>query len=482
MPRTPRKPRSFDYNLVVLGGGSAGLVSAYIAAQVKAKVALIEKEKMGGDCLNTGCVPSKALIRSARFIHDARRSKELGIKSVQLDYDFADVMERVQRVITRIAPHDSVERYSSLGVDCINGSARLISPWEVQVGSRTLTTKNVILATGASPLVPPIPGLNETSYLTTDTIWSLRRLPRRFLVLGGGPIGIELAQAFARLGSEVTVVEMQDRILTKEDPDVSDFIRARLEKEGVRILTGWRAERFAAGKLLCSRSAGMEQLIEFDEVLLALGRKARVEGFGLEELGIRTRENGTLDVDPYLRTSVPNIHACGDVTGPYQFTHTASHQAWYASVNALFSPFRKFKVDYGTIPWCTYTDPEVARVGLNETEANEKGIRYRAVTYDVSDLDRAITDEEAHGFVKVLTEPGKDRILGATLVGSHAGDWSSEFVFAMKHGHGLNDILKTIHIYPTFAEANRYVAGQWRRETAPVKLLRWVEKFHRWRR
>jgi dihydrolipoamide dehydrogenase len=478
------KPKKFDFNILVIGGGSAGLVSAYIAAAVKAKVGLIEKHKMGGDCLNTGCVPSKALIRSAKMLSYFKRSQEFGIDALPAKLDFAKVMERVQRVVAEVAPHDSTERYTSLGVDCFTGEARIKSPFEVEVNGKILTTKNIVIATGAAPLVPPIPGLRDIPYLTSDNVWNLRSLPQRLIVLGGGPIGCELAQSFARFGSEVTIVEMAPRIMVREDADASDLVTKKFESEGVRILTNHKALKVEKdAKILVCENSGNEVRVPFDEILIALGRKANVKGFGLEELGLELSDRGTVATDEFLRTTnYPNIYACGDVAGPYQFTHTASHQAWYVAVNALFSPFRKFKVDYRVIPWCTFTDPEVARVGLSEQEAHEKKIEYTVSKYGIDDLDRAIAEGEAHGFVKVLTPPGSDKILGVTIVGDHAGDIIAEYVAAMKHGFGLNKILSTIHIYPTLAEANKYAAGVWKRENAPKKALEFLRKFHAWRR
>ncbi len=477
------KPATFDCNLIVIGGGSAGLVTSYIAALVKAKVTLIEKHKMGGDCLNTGCVPSKALIRSASFIAQQRRAEALGMKAASVDFDFADIMARVQRVIRTIEPHDSVERYRALGVDVIEGEAKIRSPYTVEVNGQILTTRNIVIATGARPLVPPLPGLEEVGYLTSDNIWALREQPERLLVLGGGPIGCELAQSFARLGSRVVQVEMGDRLMGREDPDVSQVVMSRFKEEGIDLRTEHRAKGFCiedGEKMLICEYRGETVRIPFDQLLVALGRVANTSGFGLEALGVTV--NRTVAVNELLQTNFPNIFAAGDVAGPYQFTHTAAHQAWYAAVNSLFSGFKSFKVDYRVIPWATFTDPEVARVGLNESEANEKEIAYEVSTYGIDDLDRAITDEAAHGFIKVLTVPGKDRILGVTIVGDHAGELIAEYVTAMKHGLGLNKILGTIHIYPTMAEANKYVAGNWKRAHAPQRLLVWVERFHRWRR
>ena len=482
------KPARFDRNLVVIGAGSAGLVTAYIAAAVKAKVTLIEKHRMGGDCLNTGCVPSKALIRSAKFLSHVGRAGEFGCRAATADFSFAEAMERVQRVVRTVEPHDSVERYSGLGVEVIEGAAKIVSPWAVEVtrdgGARqTLTTRSIVIAAGARPFVPPIPGIEEVGYLTSDTVWALRELPRRLVVLGGGPIGCELTQAFARLGAQVTQVEMLPRIMIREDAEVSERVTRRFRAEGIAVLTNHKARQFLVEdgeKILVAEHEGRDVRIPFDAVLVAVGRVANLQGYGLEEIGVGASR--TVDTNAFLQTNYPNIYAAGDVAGPFQFTHTAAHQAWYAAVNALFDPFRKFKADYAVIPWATFTEPEVARVGLNEQEAKEKGIPYEVSRYDLDDLDRAIADSEAHGFVKVLTVPGKDRILGVTLVGEHAGDLIAEYVLAMKHGIGLNKILGTIHIYPTLAEANKYVAGVWKKAHAPERLLAWVERFHAWRR
>ncbi len=482
-------PERFDRNLVVIGAGSAGLVSAYIAAAVKAKVTLIEKHRMGGDCLNTGCVPSKALIRSARLLSQIKRAGEFGIKWASAEFDFADVMERVQRVVRAIEPHDSATRYTALGVECIEGEAKITSPWTVAVktaaGTRILTTRAIVIAAGGRPFVPPIPGIEDTGYLTSDTVWDLRQLPKRLVVLGGGPIGCELAQCFARFGSQVTQVEMLPRILIREDPEISAMVADRFKTEGIRVLTRHKARSFRGEngeKVLVAEHDGRDVSIAFDQLLVAVGRVANTEGYGLEELGIPVTKARTVETDEYLRTIYPNIYACGDVAGPYQFTHTASHQAWYAAVNALFGRFRSYRADYSAVPWATFTDPEVARVGLNETEAREKNVPHEVTTYAIDDLDRAIADGEAHGVVKVLTAPGKDRVLGVTIVGEHAGDLIVEYISAMRHGIGLNKILGTIHIYPTMAEANKYAAGAWKRAHAPQLLLKLVEKYHAWMR
>ncbi len=480
-----KKPDSFDFNMVVIGAGSGGLVSSLIAAAVNAKVALIEKHKMGGDCLNTGCVPSKALIRSAKIASYANRATDFGFKSAKVEFDFADVMERVQNVIKKIEPHDSVERFTGLGVEVYEGEAKIISPYQVEVNGETLSTKNIVIATGARPFVPSIPGLEETGYLTSDTVWEIRKQPKRLVVLGGGPIGCELAQAFQRLGTDVTLVQRSSRIMLREDEEISEIVTERFRKEGVNVLLqhdAIRFEKMGDDKFVICKHGNEEVKIDFDEVLVALGRTANVSGFGLESLDVKLTSHGTIEANEFLQTNYPNIYVCGDVTGPYQFTHTASHQAWYAAVNSLFSPLKKFQVDYSVIPWATFTDPEVARVGLNELEAKEQGIAYEASEYGIDDLDRAIADSEDHGVVKVLTVPGKDKILGVTIVGNHAGDLIAEYVAAMKHGFGLNKILGTIHIYPTLTEANKFAAGNWKKAHKPEKLLEWVRKYHEWRR
>jgi len=487
-----QRPKTFDRNLVVIGGGAAGLVTSYIAAAVKAKVTLVEAHKMGGNCLNYGCVPSKALIKSARIAHQMRHGEDYGLSAVEPWFSFSKVMTRVQAVIAAVAPHDSVARYTNLGVEVLEGYAKIIDPWTVEIklnhgGTQRLTTRSIVIAAGARPFVPPLPGLDDVGYVTSDTLWDefAKRdaPPARLVVLGGGPIGCELAQSFARLGSQVTQIEMAPRLMLREDVEVSELARAALLRDGVAVLTGHKAlrcEREAERKFIVVEHQGIEQRIEFDALLCAVGRVARLQAYGLEELGIPTQR--TVAVNDYLETLYPNIYAAGDVVGPYQFTHTASHMAWYAAVNALFGDFKKFKVDYSVVPWATFIEAEVARVGLNEQDAKEKNIAYEVTKYGLDDLDRAIADGVAHGFVKVLTVPGKDHILGVTIVGEHAADLLAELVLAMKHGLGLNKILGTIHTYPTLAEANKYVAGEWKRAHAPNKLLTWVARFHAWKR
>ena len=487
-----QRPKRYDRNLVVIGAGAAGLVSAYIASAVKARVTLIEAHRMGGDCLNYGCVPSKALIKSAKVARQMRRADHFGLEPATPRFSFRQVMVRVLQAVKEIAPHDSVERYTKLGVEVLQGHARLVDPWTVEVtlndgGTQRLTTRSIVIATGARPFVPPLPGLDDVGYLTSDTLWEacaqLDAPPARLVVLGGGPIGCELAQAFARLGSQVTQIQRGPRILPNEDEEVSALARSALQADGVSVLTGHdavRCEREGESKFIVVKHGEQESRIEFDALICAVGRVARLSGYGLEALGIPTER--TVVTNEYLETLYPNILAAGDVAGPYQFTHTASHQAWYAAVNGLFGNVKRFKADYSVIPWCTFIDPEVARVGLNEQEAKAKGVAYEVTRYGIDDLDRAITDGTRQGFVKVLTVPGKDRILGVTIAGEHAGDLLAEFVLAMKHGLGLNKILGTIHIYPTLAEANKYAAGEWKRAHAPQRLLAWLERYHSWMR
>jgi len=483
--RGHKRPARFDRDIVVIGAGSAGLVCAYLASALKASVTLVEKDRMGGDCLNTGCVPSKAFLRSTRLLHQIHHAERYGLGAARVDFEFRDVMQRVRSTIEQIAPHDSVDRYAALGVDCRQGAARMVSPYEVTVNGETLTTRNIIIATGAQAIVPDLPGLATAPYSTTDSIWSLRELPRRLAVLGAGPVGCELAQAFARLGSEVTIVEVMPQLLPNEDADIADRIQQQFSSEGIHLRLGHRATAITAddnGWHLSCEEGGVPVTVPFDHLLLALGRRARTRGFGVEELGIECRENGSIAVNEYLQTLYPNVYACGDVIHPYQFTHVAAHEAWYATINALFGTFRKFKADYSVIPWATFTDPEIARVGLSEEEARNTGVNYELTTFGLQELDRAILDSSAFGMVKVLTVPGKDTILGAAIVGEHAAEWIIEFVSAMRHRRGLNDILRTVHIYPTFAEANKYVAGAWRRSHAPALALKWLERYHRWRR
>jgi len=479
------RPRRFDRNLVVIGAGSAGLVSAYLGAALRAGVTLVEGIRMGGDCLNTGCVPSKALIRSARLAAESRRAASLGLSGLPLAVDFAAVMGRVQAMIGAVAPHDSVERYTVLGVDVRCGRARIVSPWCVEVDGSPITTRTIIIAAGADPIIPDLPGLAETDYLTSENLWQLRTLPPRLLVLGGGPVGCEMAQAFAQLGSRVTLVQQAPRLLMREDDEVSTFVAERLAADGVRVLTRHKPiaiEATDAGRVMRTEHDGAETVEPFDAALVAIGRRARTAGYGLEELGIGITPTRTVETDAWLQTIHPSILACGDVAGPYQFTHAVAHQAQSAVLTALFAPFYRSRPDYSVMPAVTFTDPEVARVGLNEREAQAQGIAYECVRYDLRELDRAIVDGATEGFLKVLTPPGKDRILGATIVGVHAGETLAEFALAMRHGIGLNGLLNTVHAYPTHAEASRYVAGAWRRAHASPTALGLLARFHAWRR
>ncbi len=480
-----KKPKKFDFNTVVIGAGSAGLVAAYIAAAVKAKVALIEKGKMGGDCLNTGCVPSKAIIRTAKFLSHVQRSHEFGVHTASAEYDFKDVMDRVRGIIGVIEHHDSVERYTGLGVDCFAGHAYIESPYCVDVDGEKLTTRSIVVASGAEPAIPPLPGINDIPYYTSDTIWEIEQLPGRLLVLGGGPIGCELSQAFARLGSHVTQVQRLDRIMPREDREFSEMVLDQFKGEGIDVRLEHSAKRFISKNgsmaLICDH-ANQEVQIEFDVLLIAVGRRARIKGFGLDELGIELSDHGTIEVNEFLETSIPNIYAIGDVAGPYQFTHFGSHQATSAASNALLRPFYRRRVDYSVIPWATFTEPEIARVGLNEQEAKQKNIDYEVTVYDFKDLSRAIADSETNGHIKVLTPPGKDRILGVTIAGEHAGDLIHEFVLAMQNRLGLGKILGTIHIYPTLAESARFAAGSWKRNQVSERTMRILKRFNNWRR
>nr|WP_317199823.1 FAD-dependent oxidoreductase [uncultured Psychrobacter sp.] len=488
------KPKKFDRNMIVIGAGAGGLVTSYIAATVRAKVTLIEAGEMGGDCLNYGCVPSKALIKSAKVAEHMRHAERYGLDNTEPQFDFKNIMARINKVIADIAPNDSVERYTELGVEVLKGYATFIDPWTVEIalndgGTQRLTARAIVIATGARPFVPDLPGLDETGYVTSDTMWEqfsqLTETPKNLVVLGGGPIGTELAQAFARLGSSVTQIERSERLIKKEDVEVSQLAKKVLTENGVNVMTSHQAircEQRGDKKFIITQAMddSKEIAIKYDQLICAVGRSARLEGYGLEALGIQT--DRTIDTDEYLETLYPNIYAAGDVVGPYQFTHVASHQAWYAAVNGLFGHLKKFKVDYRIIPWTTFIDPEVARVGLNEQEAIEKGIDFEVTHYDFADLDRAVTESANYGFIKVITPKGKDKILGVTIVAENAGEFMSEFILAMKHNLGLNKILGTIHMYPTWAEGNKYAAGNWKRNNAPEKLLDIVEKYQTWRR
>jgi len=485
--------KKYDVNLIVIGAGAAGLVSSYIASAVKAKVILIEKHKMGGDCLNTGCVPSKALIRSAKINSYIQRADQFGINIESSSVEFSKVMARVHAIITRIEPHDSIERYTKLGVQCLTGDAKIISSHVVAVNGRKITTKNIIIASGARPKIPNIPFLDSINYYTSDTIWDIKQLPKKLLVLGGGAIGCELAQCFSKLGSNVTQIVRGSRILSKEDEIVSAEVSKKFVSDGINLKTSCDIIRFEVNQdsdakdgldkcLVYKDDSGQEQKLVFDTLLLAVGRVANTEWLNSKDLTLQLLSNGAIKVNNYLQTSVKNIYSCGDVIGAYQFTHVASHQAWYAAVNSLFGMFRKFKVDYSVIPWAVFTDPEVARVGINEQQALKENIEYELTQYNINDLDRAIADDEDYGFVRVLTKKGSDKIIGVTIVGYHASELIAEYVLAMKHNIGLNKLLGTIHIYPTYNEANKFAAGEWKRAHVSERLLAFVERFHGWMR
>ena len=492
-----KKHKSFDFNLIVIGAGSAGLTSAYLASQLKAKTALVEKDRMGGDCLNTGCVPSKSLIRSAKILSLQKKAEELGLRSLNIDYDFETIMNRVQNRIQKIAPNDSIERYEKLGVTCFQDKAEIISPSQVQVGSRVYKTKAIVIATGAKPRIIPFKGLDQITYHTSDTIWNLKTLPKKLLVVGGGPIGCELAQCFQNLGSQVSIVDASPRLLNRLDEKVAQLLSSQFKKEGINILTSAKVKEFQVDlkgekSLLIQESQNKEKRIVFDEVLLALGRQARAEGFGLERLNIKLSQTGTVLSDAFMATNYPNIFVCGDVTGPYQFTHMASHQAYFACLNALFRPYTYFlppwiknkllKINYNISPWALYTNPEIAQAGFSKGELAKKGILYESVVYDLKELDRAVTDNEDIGYIEVLTPPKKDKILGVTIAHPRASEMISEFILAMTHNLGLKSILSCIHIYPTLSEGNKYIAGRWMQKNKSERLLRFLKRFHDWRR
>ena len=478
MTRHWTRPRRFDRNLVVIGAGSAGLVAALVGARLGARVTLVEAGRMGGDCLNTGCVPSKALIHAARLVAGARDAARMGLLADPGRVDSAAAFRHIRAAVATVAPHDSVERYRGLGVDVRHGHARITSPWTVTVGGETLTTRAIVIAAGAAPTLPDIPGLSDAGYLTSETLWQLEKAPQRLAILGGGPIGCELAQAFARLGSAVTIVQSGPRLLPREDDDVADLVRACLERDGVRVLTDAKVLSTTPDALRLEHG----DAVAFDTLLVAVGRTPRTGGYGLEELGIGLTAHGTIDANAYLQTLHPNIYACGDVAGPFQFTHAAGQQGWHAAVNALFGSLHRIRPDPTLMPAVTFTDPEIARVGLNRREARARGIAHEVTRHALRELDRAIVDNAQDGFVTVLTAPGRDRILGATIVAPRAGEMLAEFVLAMRHGIGLKKLFGTIHAYPTYTEANRDAAGAWRRAHAPAWALGLLGRYHGWRR
>lgn len=512
-----KRPVRFDYNLIVIGGGAGGLVSAYVAAHAQARVALVEAGEMGGDCLNRGCVPSKALVHSARIAHLARHAAGFGIYTGPVQVDFAAVMQRVRSIIAAIAPNDSPERYRAMGVEVLQAYAYIVDPWTVELrrsgqAPERISARSIIVATGSRAAVPAIAGLQDSGYVTSDTLWdALERtatLPRRIAIVGGGPVGCELAQALARLGAQVSLVEAAPAVLSQEDADVSALVQSALSADGVRVYTGHQVLRCetlpahaGADKLLVLRQSAAlggqasampstsaaqkdEFALPYDLLLCATGRQARLRGFGLEALGIASDRH--LHTDAYLQTLIPSIYAAGDVVGPYQFTHAAAHQAWYAAVNALLDGWGAMRPDYSVLPTAVYVAPEVARVGINEQQAKARGIAYEVTRFELAGLDRAICDAAQGavpaGFVKVLTVPGRDTLLGVSIVGEHAAELLASYALAMRQGIGLKTILATIHSYPTLSESAKQVAGQWQRAHLPAATMPWLARWHRWRR
>lgn len=477
-----KKPRAFDYNLIIIGGGSAGLVTTFIARILKAKVAIIEKEKMGGDCLNTGCVPSKSLIKIAKIISYGKTPSSWGLKNINIDFSFEDIMNKIHSIIKEIEPHDSIVRYTQLGAECFLGQAQILSPWEVQIGEKIISAKYLVIATGARPIIPQIPGIESISPLTSENIWQLKKQPARLGILGGGVIAAELAQAFSRLGSSVFIIEESSRILSREDEDASGLIHEIFIKEGIKIYTSHtlkKCEKSGDEKiLLCIDREGREISLVCDQLFIAIGRKATTSGFGLEKIKLDLNDNGSIKVNEYMQTSLPNIFACGDVAGPFNLTHAASHQAWHTTVNALLGFIKMFKINYSVLPVCTYTDPEIATVGYSKAELIKKSIPFEETIFPMKDLDRAIIEGETCGFVKVFTPPNSDKILGVVIISAEASTMILEFTLAMKHNLGLNKILNTIHAYPGMGEANKYLAGRWKQRKSRLNLLKALERFH----
>jgi pyruvate/2-oxoglutarate dehydrogenase complex dihydrolipoamide dehydrogenase (E3) component len=473
------------YNVVVIGAGTAGLVTAAGTAGLGGRAALIEANKMGGDCLNFGCVPSKALISSANLIERIRRAPELGLAPMEPSFRFEDVFASMRARRAVIEPHDSRERFEGLGVDVFPGRAKFVSPDEVEIDDGTkLSARNFVIATGSRALVPPVPGLDSVPYFTNESLFDqMRRKPESLLVLGGGPIGCELGQVMRRLGVEVKLVELLPRVLAKDDAEASELVRLSLEKDGVEVVTGTRATRFESRDGRSSailETNGVERRIEVEAVLVAAGRTPNVEGLGLEAAGVAYTARG-VEVDRTLTTSRAHILACGDVASPYQFTHSADYQARIVIRNILL-PWFKAKVDYTWIPWVTYTDPEVAQAGLSEEEARKRGVAHDVFRNDWSDLDRAITESATTGFIKVITEKGRDRILGATVVGRHAGEVMHEVLVAARHGIGLGKLSATVHAYPTFSSSVGRVADSFQKTRLTPRvagLFRWLYRYRR---
>ncbi|HBL43837.1 mercuric reductase [Gimesia sp.] len=473
------------YNLVVIGAGTAGLVTAAGAAGLGAKVALIERHLMGGDCLNTGCVPSKAIIRSARAMHAVMQSNELGIQIAtgSVAVNFPQVMERMRKLRADISTHDSAQRFKDLGVDVFIGDASFLNRSTIQVDQRQLEFKKAVIATGARAAVPEIEGLEETGFLTNETIFSLTQLPLRLAILGAGPIGCELAQAFARFGSEVTLIQSRTQILPREDRDAAQIIQRQLEQDGVKILlnaASTQIARTAAGKTIQIDLQGKQSEIIVDEILISTGRAPNVQGLNLEQAGVKYDEREGVFVNNYLQTTNSAIYAAGDICSRYQFTHTADFQARIVIGNALFKG--RSKSSNLLIPWCTYTEPEIAHVGLYEHEAAAKNIRIQTFIQELKDVDRAILDAETNGFVKIHVKQGSDKILGATIVASHAGDLISEISVAMQSGMGLKKLASVIHPYPTQADAIRKIGDQYNRTRLSPLVKSIFNKWLTWSR
>ncbi len=465
------------YNLVVIGGGTAGLVSAVGAAGLGARVALIERQLLGGDCLNVGCVPSKAVIRAARAAHDARTAAELGVHTGPVEVDFAAAMGRMRRLRAAIAPHDGAARLAKAGVDVFLGDGRFVADDAVEVVGQRLSFARAVIATGARAAVPEIPGLAEAGYLTNETVFTLTERPRRLLVIGAGPIGCELAQAFRRLGSEVSIVDRGARILPKDDPDAAAIMQSRFAAEGIETVLGARIVRVEPGPVLVIDRGRGEERVKGDRILVAAGRAPNVTGLGLDSAGIEVTDRGIV-VDDHLRTTNRRVLAAGDVASRFQFTHAADALARIAIQNALF--FGRKRVSALTIPWSTYTDPEIAHVGISAADAAARG-DLQTLTVPLREVDRAVLDGEADGFARVHAD-GKGRILGATLVSRHAGESIGELVVAMTAGVRLGTIAATVHPYPTQAEAIRKLGDAFQRTRLTPRVRRLFEILLRWRR
>jgi len=480
------------YNIVVIGAGTAGLITAVVAASLGAKVALIEQHLMGGDCLNVGCVPSKGVIRAARAWADLRRATDFGLHVPPgVTYDFGAVMARMRKLRARISANDSAQRYAKLGVDVYLGSGRFTGPTTVQVegpsGHRTLTFVKAAVCTGARASAPPIPGLQETGYLTNETVFSLTELPRRLGVIGAGPIGCELAQSFARFGSQVSLIEAMHGIMPNEDRDAAEIVEQQMIRDGVTLLCcgkDLRVQKSDGGKRLIVDSHGRHYDVTVDDILVGTGRTPNVDGIGLEAAGVEYDKHG-ITVNARLQTTNPSIYAAGDVCSRYKFTHAADAMAQIVIQNALFPhPFGLgyASVDSLVMPWCTFTEPEVAHVGMYEKEAQEKGLDVETYTYKLDEVDRAILDGEDEGFARVHIQKGTEKILGATIVAAHAGEMISEFSVAMKTGAGAKAIAGTIHPYPTQAEVNKKVINLWRKAHFTQRTKDFLIKLFAWMR